>query len=79
MMKIPHRYTSYVFAFFMSAIMALLMCTIIVVANSGISAGYVQRVIHAYTIAMPSAFVCILFVRPIVAKLMLWVVEAHSY
>jgi len=76
-MKIPHRYTGYVFAFFMATIMALLMCTIIVAANSGICAGYLQRVIHAYTLAMPSAFVCILFVRPIVVKLMSWVVEAH--
>ncbi len=76
-MKIPHRYTGYVFAFFMATIMALLMCTIIVAANSGIGADYLQRVIHAYTLAMPSAFVCILFVRPIVVKLMSWVVEAQ--
>lgn len=77
MIKIPHRYATYVFAFLMAAIMALLMCTIIVAANSGVGSGYLQRVIHAYTLAMPSAFVCILFVRPIVAKLMTWVVEAH--
>jgi len=76
-MKIPHRYTGYVFAFFMATIMALLMCTIIVAANSGIGVGYLQRVIHAYTLAMPSAFVCILFVRPIVVKLMSWVVEVQ--
>lgn len=74
-MKIPHRYTNYVFAFFMAAIMALLMCTIIVAANSGIGAGYLQRIIHAYVLAMPSAFICILFVRPIVVKLMSWFVE----
>lgn len=77
MMKIPHRYSTYVFAFFMSAIMALLMCTIIVAANSGIGPGYGQRIVHAYSLAMPSAFVCILIVRPIVAKLMSLVVMPH--
>lgn len=76
-MKIHHRYTGYVFAFFMATIMAFLMCTIIVAANSGVGAGYLLRVIHAYTLAMPSAFICILFVRPIVLKLMTWVVEAQ--
>ena len=76
-MKIPQRYTAYVFAFFMSAIMALLMCTIIVGANSGVGVGYLQRIIHAYSLAMPSAFVCILMVRPLVVKLMSLVVEAH--
>lgn len=76
-MKIPKRYTHYVFAFFMAGIMALLMCMVIVAANSGLSLGYLQRVIHAYVLAMPVAFVCVLIVRPIVVRLVTLVVKAY--
>lgn len=67
--KLEPRYTPVAFAFFMSAIMALLMCAVIVGANSGIDAGLPARVLHAYTLAMPVAFVCVLMVRPLVLKL----------
>ena len=66
---LPKRYTSVVFAFFMSGIMAMLMCLVIVAANSGISPGYCTRVLHSYALAMPVAFVCVLVVRPIVIGL----------
>lgn len=75
--KIPKRYTHYVFAFFMAGIMAFLMCMVIVAANSGLSADYLPRVVRAYTLAMPVAFVCVLIVRPIVVKLVTLVVRAH--
>lgn len=67
--KLPARYTSIVFAFFMSAIMALLMCFVITVASNGLHNDYFSKVMHAYTLAMPVAFVCILIVRPVVIKL----------
>ncbi|AZP10891.1 DUF2798 domain-containing protein [Undibacterium parvum] len=67
--KLPARYTAQVFAFYMAAIMALLMSAVIVAANTGIGAGFLSRVSHAYQLAMPAAFLCILFVRPIVMKL----------
>jgi hypothetical protein len=67
--RIPARYTPIVFAFFMAGIMAMLMCFVIVGANSGLSAGYLLRVLHAYALAMPVAFVCVLIVRPLVVKL----------
>ena len=67
--RIPARYTPIVFAFFMAGIMALLMCFVIVGANSGLSAGYLMRVLHAYALAMPVAFICVLIVRPVVIKL----------
>ena len=69
MVRIPERYTPIVFAFFMAGIMALLMCFVIVGANSGLSAGYLMRVLHAYALAMPVAFICVLIVRPVVMKL----------
>lgn len=74
--KVPKRHSHYAFAFFMAGIMAILMSAIIVAVSSGIDAGYLQRVIHAYTLAMPSAFICVLVVRPIVVKLVALVVAA---
>lgn len=67
--KLPAKFTPFVFAFYMSAIMAFLMSLIIVAANSGIADHYLTQVIHAYSIAMPSAFFCILLVRPLVMQL----------
>lgn len=67
--------TPYVFAFYMSAIMAMLMCAAIVGINSGLSDGYVQRVLGAYVFAMPIAFGCVLLVRPLVVRLVAATVE----
>jgi len=61
--------TPYVFAFFMSSIMALLMCFVITAANSGVGEHYLSNVLRAYQLAMPVAFACVLVVRPIVIKL----------
>lgn len=69
--KLHAKYTPYVFAFYMSAIMAFLMSLIIVAANSGMTDHYPSQVLHAYRIAMPSAFFCILVVRPLV----MWLVR----
>lgn len=66
--KLAPRYTPVVFAFFMSAIMALLMCAVIVAANGGVDADFPARVLRAYRLAMPAAFVCVLMVRPLVLK-----------
>jgi hypothetical protein len=67
--KLPARYTPIVFAFFMSAIMALLMCFVITAASNSLNNEYLPKVMHAYALAMPVAFVCILIVRPMVIKL----------
>lgn len=67
--KLPPKYMPIVFAFYMSLIMAFLMSLIIVAANSGVAGHYLEQVLHAYRIAMPSAFVCILIVRPLVMRL----------
>lgn len=75
--KIPKRYTHYVFAFFMAGIMACLMCMVIVAANSGIHHNYLQHVVHAYLLAMPVAFVCVLIVRPVVVKLVALVIAEN--
>lgn len=67
--KLHPRYTPIVFAFYMAGIMAFLMCCTIVAANSGLGAGYLQRVLQAYALAMPVAFCCVILVRPVVARL----------
>jgi hypothetical protein len=67
--KLGARATPYVFAFFMASIMAMLMCLVITAANAGINADYPARVLGAYQLAMPTAFCCVLAVRPLVVRL----------
>lgn len=74
-LKLGVRATPYVFAFYMSSIMALLMCFVITAANSGLGEHYLSNVLKAYQLAMPVAFVCVLVVRPLVVKLVAWTVH----
>jgi hypothetical protein len=67
--KLPAKLTPIVFAFYMSSIMAVLMCLIITAVNQGLGDGYLLAAIHAYQVAMPSAFICVMLVRPIVMRL----------
>lgn len=75
--KLSARATPYVFALYMASIMAFLMSFVITAANSGINANYLSNSLHAYTLAMPVAFLCILVVRPIVLKLVSLTVHPH--
>ena len=75
MKKLPRRLTPLVFAFFMATIMAFLMCCTIVAFQTGFDAGYPTRVLHAYLLAMPVAFLCVMLVRPFVLKLVSLTVE----
>lgn len=67
--KLHRRFAPVVFAFYMAGIMAFLMSCVIVAASSGIDAGYLQRVMRAYALAMPVAFGCVMVVRPLVGRL----------
>ncbi|WP_409280183.1 DUF2798 domain-containing protein [Pseudomonas sp. KCJK8751] len=67
--KLHPAATPYVFAFYMSSIMALLMCFVITAANAGVNPEYLGNVLKAYQLAMPVAFVCVLMVRPVVVRL----------
>lgn len=67
--KVHKRFTPVVFAFYMSAIMAMLMCTVIVGVNTGVRDGYIARVLGTYILAMPVAFICVMLVRPVVVRL----------
>ncbi len=74
--RLPRALTPVVFAFYMAGIMAFLMSAVIVAANTGFGAGFVQRVLHAYAIAMPAAFLSVMMVRPVVVRLVGWTVRA---
>ncbi|SDG88216.1 Protein of unknown function [Pseudomonas flavescens] len=74
--KLPARLSPVVFAFFMSGIMAFLMCLVITATNRGLSAGYLGEVLEAYRLAMPVAFVCVMGVRPLVLHLVRLTVRA---
>ncbi|WP_079226893.1 DUF2798 domain-containing protein [Pseudomonas putida] len=75
--KLRPSATPYVFAFYMSSIMALLMCFVITAANAGVNPEYLGNVLKAYQLAMPVAFVCVLMVRPVVLKLVAITVHTH--
>ncbi|MFJ3485951.1 DUF2798 domain-containing protein [Pseudomonas sp. NPDC090202] len=75
--RFPKHTTPYVFALYMATIMAFLMCLVITFAEFGLDEHYLKNVINAYRVAMPSAFVCVLVVRPIVARLVAWSVRGH--
>jgi hypothetical protein len=73
--RLPSRAMPWMFAFYMAAIMALLMCTVITASNTGLDRGLPARILRAYALAMPVAFGCVLLVRPLVARLVRWSVR----
>lgn len=73
--RLPLRATPYIFALYMATIMAFLMCLVITLAEFGLNEHYMENVMNAYRVAMPSAFVCVLIVRPLVARLVAWTVR----
>jgi len=75
--RFPKPVTPYVFALYMATIMAFLMCMVITAAEAGVGEHYMAHVMNAYRVAMPAAFVCVLVVRPIVARLVAWTVHGH--
>lgn len=74
--KMPKRFMPLAFAFYMAGIMALLMSAVIVAASTGVANGYLGRVLRAYALAMPVAFVCALCVRPVAQRLTAATVQA---
>lgn len=75
--KLHPRFTPVVFSFYMASIMAFLMCLIITAANQGVGPAFFVQSLEAYKLAMPSAFVCVLLVRPVVAMLVKLTVRAQ--
>ena len=73
--KLQPRWMPIAFAFYMAGIMAFLMCLLITAINQGFSENYWWQTLQAYMLAMPSAFVCVMAVRPVVLKLVKWTVH----
>lgn len=72
---IPAKFTPVVFAFYMSGMMAFLMSAVLVAVNTGVGGNYVVRVLGAYLVAFPIAFCCVIFVRPLVVRLVEWTMK----
>lgn len=75
--KLPTHFTPVVFAFYMSSIMAMLICMVVTAANDGVKSGYIGKVMTAYQLAMPVAFIAVMIVRPIVMRLVTLTVKTN--
>jgi len=73
--RLPRRFAAVAFAFYMSAIMAMVMSAVITAVNEGIGPGYVPHVLAVYLLAMPVAFCSVLLIRPVVMWLVLRTVK----
>lgn len=76
--KLPRKYTPFAFAFFMAGIMGFLMSAVIVALQVGFPATYWSSVMKAYVVAMPVAFVCVMFVRPLALRLVALTVDVNG-
>ncbi|KOC87771.1 DUF2798 domain-containing protein [Winslowiella iniecta] len=75
--RFPEHASPYIFALYMATIMAFLMSLVITLSEFGMGPDYMTNVMNAYQVAMPSAFVCILVVRPMVIRLVGLTVHGH--
>jgi len=75
--RLPVRTAPYIFALYMAIIMAFLMSLVITFAEFGMGPHYMANVMNAYQVAMPTAFFCILVVRPVVIRLVGLTVHGH--
>ena len=69
MRKLPYKFSSLAFAFYMATISAFMMCLLLTAINTGVDTQFIQRVLSTYVIAMPVAFACVVLVRPLVLYL----------
>lgn len=69
-MKIPHRLAAIAFAFYMSIIISLVMCSVLTYISVGLSTDYITKVLKAYVVALPVGFFSVIVCRPIVVLLM---------
>jgi Protein of unknown function (DUF2798) len=62
----PIKYSNLLFSIIMSLLMSLLMSGLITVINVGWSAGYLKHWLHAFQVAWPIGFFCVLLlVKPV--------------
>ena len=68
MKKLPKKDAGVLFSLYASAVMVLIVSSVLVALNTGIDAGYPLRLLKAYLITWPVAFASLLLVRPLVVK-----------
>lgn len=73
--RLPARLAPVAFSFYMSALVSLMMCLTLTAWNTGVAGGYLLRVLQAYAVSWPVAFVGVLLVRPLVVKLVMLTVN----
>lgn len=78
MKKLPNKCSSLAFAFYMATIIAFMMCVLLTAINTGVDGHFLRRVLGTYVVAMPVAFTCVVFVRPLVLFLVAMTVDANS-
>lgn len=61
---VPERLAPTAFALVMSFGMALFMTAVVTWVNTGIAGGFLFRWMHAFVIAWPLAFMCVLVLAP---------------
>ncbi|MGC8121692.1 DUF2798 domain-containing protein [Marinobacter sp. VGCF2001] len=66
------RVRQFIFAFYMSGIMSLLMSGTITFINTGLTEGFVHRWGAAFLVAWAVAFPLVTFIAPVAGKLADW-------
>lgn len=69
MKKLPAKFTPLVLGFWMSLLMAALMCLIVTVINTGIDGDLLRRWLQAFVLVWPIAFAVLLVMRPLAVRL----------
>lgn len=65
-MKLPHRFSTLAFAFYMAGIIAFVMSAVLTAFARGVETGYIWLVLKSYAMAFPVAFACVLAFRPFI-------------
>jgi hypothetical protein len=66
----PSSLAAIAFAFYMSVIISLVMCSALTYLNAGLSKEYITKVLNAYVVALLVGFFSVIVCRPIVVLLM---------
>jgi hypothetical protein len=72
---IHRRYQPVVFAFFMALLMSGIMSAVVTFFNVGAVPDFLSRWLHAWGMAFLVAFPIVLFIAPVVQKLVKWVIH----
>jgi hypothetical protein len=75
MVKFAPKHAGFLFAFMMSVLMAFIMTCLVTFVNTGSAPGFILRWAHAFAIAWPIAFICILILAGRVQRIVTLITE----